>query len=164
MSAGSTIPHELSLTATSHRSSGDLPHTELGRHSPAGDAFAAIESPILRTAARRVASRWRCETREAVDLADAVERLSRLAAGVERLVVDAGAWVDQRVHSAPARRLLDLLRAEVVRSWAEHGDATQGPAILEAIERMREAIEPGWAQDFPAHLSGPDGLELLVQI
>jgi len=111
-----------------------------------------------------VASRWRCETREAVDLADAVERLSRLAAGVERLVVDAGAFVDRRVHSALARRMLDLLRAEVVRSWAEHGDATQGPAILEAIERMREGIEPGWAQDVTAQLSGPDGLELLVQI
>ena len=111
-----------------------------------------------------MASRWRCETREAVDLADAVERLSRLAAGVERLVVDAGAFVDRRVHSALARRMLDLLRAEVVRSWAEHGDATQGPAILEAIERMREAIEPRSVQDFTGRLSGPDGLELLVQI
>src|SRR3989441_11969961 len=145
MSAGSTIPHELSLTATSHRSSGDLPHTELGRHSPAGDDFAGIESPILRTAARRVASRWRCETREAVDLADAVERLSRLAAGVERLVVDAGAFVDRRVHSALARRMLDLLRAGVVPSWAEHGDATQGPAILVAIVRMREGVGTGGA-------------------
>ena len=164
MSAGSTTRRKLSLTAPSNRTPSDLRHTPPGQHAPGADDFDGIESPILRTAARRVASRWRCETREAVDLADAVERLSRLAAGVERLVVDAGAFVDRRVHSALARRMLDLLRAEVVRSWAEHGDATQGPAILEAIERMREGIEPGWAQDVTAQLSGPDGLELLVQI
>jgi len=93
-----------------------------------------------------------------------VEQLGLLAAGVERLVVDAGAAVDQRVHSVLGRSLLELLRAEVVRSWAEHGDATEGSAILQAIERMREAVEPRSAQDFITRLSGSDGLEMLVQI
>src|SRR3989454_10566663 len=41
---------------------------------------------------------------------------------------------------------------------------TQAQAILRAMERMREKIELGWAQDFTARLSGLDGLELLVQI
>src|SRR5256712_12640836 len=112
MSAGSTTRRKLSLTAPSNRTPSDLRHTPPGQHAPGADDFAGIESPILRTAARRVASRWRCETREAVDLADAVERLSRLAAGVERPVVDAGASRGRRGHSALARRMLDPLPGE----------------------------------------------------
>src|SRR6058998_602726 len=130
MSAGSIVS-QLSPTATSHRNSSDVPHPQTGRPSPAGDAFAAIGSPLLQTAARRLAGRWRDGTGEAADLAEAVEQLGLLAAGVERLVVDAGAAVDQRMHSVLGRSLLELLRAEVVRSWAEHGDATESSAILQ---------------------------------
>jgi len=111
-----------------------------------------------------LAGRWRDARGDTADLADAVEQLGLLAAGVERFVVDAGGAVDQRLRSALGRRLLELLRAEVVRGWAERGEATQVPGILQAIERMREAIEPGWAQDLTTPLSGPDSLELLVQI
>src|SRR3989441_2010393 len=118
MFAGSTTRRTLSLTA---RTLSDLRQTPSGRHSPGADDFAGIDSRILQTAARRVASRWRDESCEPRDAADAME-LGLLAAAVERLVVDG------------------------------------------AIERMREAIEPGRAQDVTAQLSGPDGLELLVQI
>ena len=114
MFAGSTTRRKLSLTA---RTLSDLRQTPSGRHSPGADDFAGIDSRILQSAARRVASRWRDEPCEPRDAADAME-LGLLAAAVERLVVDgAGA-----------------------------------------------AIEPGWAQDLTARLSGPDGLELLVQI
>src|SRR5947209_7840556 len=81
-----------------------------------------------------------------------------------RPVVVEGGGADQGAHSVVERRLLELLRAEVVRSWSANGDATQAQAILRAMERMREKIELGWAQDFTARLSGLDGLELLVQI
>jgi len=114
MFAGSTTRRTLSLTA---RTLSDLRQTPSGRHSPGADDFAGIDSRILQSAARRVASRWRDEPCEPRDAADAME-LGLLAAAVERLVVDgAGA-----------------------------------------------AIEPAWAQDFTARLSGRDDLELLVQI
>ena len=114
MFAGSTTRRKLSLTA---RTLSDLRQTPSGRHSPGADDFAGIDSRILQSAARRVASRWRDEPCEPRDAADAME-LGLLAAAVERLVVDgAGA-----------------------------------------------AIEPAWAQDFTARLSGRDDLELLVQI
>src|SRR2546425_2788016 len=164
MSPGSTAPSQLSATATSDRSQSDPRHTEKGRSSQAGEDFAAIACPILQKAARRVASRWRDETGEARDLAEVVEQLGLLAAGVRRLLVDAGAAVDQRVHSVLGRRLLELLRAEVVRSWPENGGAAYDRAMFQAIERVREAIEPDWAQDLTSRLSGPDGLELVVEI
>ena len=57
---------------------------------------------------------------------------------------------------------LGLLAAAVERLVDGAGAVDQG--VPSVMERMREAIEPGWAQDFTARLSGPDGLELLVQI
>src|SRR5713226_32311 len=106
MSAGSTSPSQLSATATSDRRPSDPRHTKTVHGSEAVEDFAAIACPILQKAARRVASRWRDEIGEARDLAEVVEQLGLLAAGVQCLLVDAGAAVDQRVHSVLGRRLL----------------------------------------------------------
>ena len=52
-----------------------------------------------------------------------------------------------------------------MRSWAESsGPAAEVPAVLVALERVREAIEPDWRHYFASRLSGPDGLQLLVDI
>ena len=67
----------------------------------------------------------------------------------------------ETVLAASGESALELLRAEVVRSWSANGDATQAQAILRAMERMREKIELGWAQDFTARLSGLDRTTLV---
>src|SRR2546427_6014764 len=73
--------------------------------------------------------------------------------------------VDARAHSVLGRRLLELLRAELIRTWGEDSTAAvQMPAMLAGIERVRESIEPDWTPYFASRLSGPDGLELLVQV
>jgi signal transduction histidine kinase len=73
--------------------------------------------------------------------------------------------LDERVRSIIGRRLLDLLRGEVVAGWPTSGapDAALQP-LLAAMERMRVAIEPNWAQSFAAHVSGSDGLALLMDV
>ena len=61
--------------------------------------------------------------------------------------------------------MLELLRAELIRTWGEDSTAAvQMPAMLAGIERVRESIEPDWTPYFASRLSGPDGLELLVQV
>ena len=73
--------------------------------------------------------------------------------------------VDPRIHSTLGRRLLELLRAEVVEGWREADvPETELLPLLVAIERVRVTIEPNWAQTFAQQLSGNDGLALLMDV
>ena len=73
--------------------------------------------------------------------------------------------VDPRVKSSLGRRLLEQLRGQVVEGWRDGGvpDAELLP-LLVAMERVRVAIEPSWAQTFAQNLSGSDGLALLMDV
>lgn len=73
--------------------------------------------------------------------------------------------VDPRIHSSLGRRLLELLRGDIVEEWREIGapDSELLP-LLVAIERVRVTIQPNWAQTFAAQLSGADGLALLMDV
>jgi signal transduction histidine kinase len=73
--------------------------------------------------------------------------------------------VDPRIHSTLGRRLLELLRSEVVESWREVGvPDTELLPLLVAMERVRVTIQPNWAQTFAQQLSGTDGLALLMDV
>jgi len=73
--------------------------------------------------------------------------------------------VDSRVNSSVGRRLLEQLRGQVVEGWRDGGvPDTELLPLLVAMERVRVAIEPSWAQTFAQHLSGSDGLALLMDV
>ncbi|HKA58731.1 MAG TPA: HAMP domain-containing sensor histidine kinase [Gemmatimonadales bacterium] len=99
------------------------------------------------------------------------ELLSLLAAAIHQTRIDAAAaavgrpQIDPRIHSPIGRRLLDLLRNNLLGGWRDSGiaDAELLPLLM-AIERVRVAIEPSWAQTFAQHLSGSDGLVLLRDV
>ncbi|MEX2156202.1 MAG: HAMP domain-containing sensor histidine kinase [Gemmatimonadales bacterium] len=119
---------------------------------------------VLQTAARQVVADWARRPRSTG--ADQVgEQLGLLAAGIHATQPDIAPVVDERVRSILGRRLLDLLRAEVIAGWPTSGasDAELQP-LLAGMERVRVAIEPSWAQSFAAHLSGADGLALLMDV
>jgi signal transduction histidine kinase len=73
--------------------------------------------------------------------------------------------VDPRIHSALGRRLLEMLRAELVERWRDFGvpDSELLPLLI-AMERVRVTIQPNWAQTFAQQLSGADGLALLTDV
>jgi signal transduction histidine kinase len=66
------------------------------------------------------------------------------------------------------RRLLELLRAEVVVRWStgrqDAPDAETMLEFLQAFEVVRTSIEPDWDAYFAQRLSGPDGLEMVVEV
>lgn len=132
-----------------------------------GDPYGGIKSPILQEAASQVAASWRNESGDAVDGAELQEVLVALARTVESQHGKALTAVDARLSSVLGQRLLELLRAETVRGW-QRGTTAPDPSLLldllEAFERVREAIEPHWANFFSSRLSGPDGLELVVEV
>lgn len=108
------------------------------------------------------------------------ERLREDAAATEevaRVVALLGAEVRSRaagatelvpvVPSALARRVLALLRAR----FLEHASRLEHPpretellSLLLAMEQAGERMAPAWDQRFADRLSGPDGLELVVEV
>jgi signal transduction histidine kinase len=72
---------------------------------------------------------------------------------------------DERLRSEVGRRVLDQLRAEVLRGWADSGipDADLPPLMI-ALEEIRDAIRPPAEQSLEAHLRGADSVELLRSI
>lgn len=72
---------------------------------------------------------------------------------------------DPRIHTSLGRRLLELLRGDVVEGWRDSGVAdTELLPLLLAMERVRVTIQPNWAQTFAQQLSGSDGLALLMDV
>jgi signal transduction histidine kinase len=66
-----------------------------------------------------------------------------------------------------ARRLLDLLRRHFVRTAVSRlgaADPSRVVGYLAAFEDFSEVLEPAWDQRFTDRLSGPDGLELVVEV
>ena len=138
-------------------------------HALGGDAR-CLPCKVLKAATRGVLARWARRPRSAGP--DEVhELLGSLATSIHQAWLDATpaapvtAQVEKRIHSAFGQRLLELLRNEVVEGWRDGGvpDSELLP-LLVAMERVRVAIEPSWAQTFAQHLSGSDGLALLMDV
>jgi signal transduction histidine kinase len=70
-------------------------------------------------------------------------------------------------RSALARRVLGMLRARFLRQVSAiqpspaPGDLLE---VLHAMERVSERLQPAWDERFSDQLSGPDGLELVVEV
>jgi signal transduction histidine kinase len=123
-----------------------------------------IPCRLLQIAANDVVAQWARRPRSTT--ADEVaEQLGLLTTGIRGARTTGAVDVDDRVRTILGRRLLDLLRAAMVAAWPDSGapDAELQP-LLAATEQVRAAIEPSWAQSFAAHLSGSDGLALLMDV
>jgi signal transduction histidine kinase len=65
------------------------------------------------------------------------------------------------------RRLVELLRGELVRGLAAAGTTPPGDAILDLFSRLelvRAALDPDWHQYFSSGVSGVNGQDLIVEV
>ena len=136
--------------------------------------LAGVSSEAITAATRRVAERWRDEVAAggagapgAGDPDTVAGVLAALALAIDQR---RPAYVTQLVpRPAPtlAHRLVQMLQTELLRSWSD-AVATVSPAAilgtLNTLEEVRRALENGAAQELGSHLSGADGLELLVEV
>jgi signal transduction histidine kinase len=113
-----------------------------------------------------VLASFRNESGDAVDRGEVRTVLIDLASRVAH-PPEEGAAAPVRAFGAPlARRLLELLRAHLIEGWM----ASRPPGledmlrILQGVERVRREVEPDWAEYFAARLTGPDALELVVEV
>jgi signal transduction histidine kinase len=132
---------------------------------------AIAERPVtaspLSLAAQRVVGAWSNEGGEALTQDEARETMDQLLR-----LVEAACSGDQLPQRGPAasilgRRLLELLRAEVLCAPVENASAAEITRLLttlQAMEKVARSLEPDWSQYFSQRLSGPDGLDLVVEV
>lgn len=134
----------------------------------------------LAEAARRVtADAFR--VREDAASSDEVERIAAVLQGAI-LAEHSGEDPGDLPRSTLARRVLGLLRAQFVEVLVALSEA-RGPEpdlgvalsdakrpepellpLLAAIQRVEQRLEPNWDTRFTDRMSGPDGLELVVEV
>jgi signal transduction histidine kinase len=137
---------------------------------PFGADARCFPCKVLKNAVRAVLARWGKRPRSTGE-EEVQELLGLVATAIHQAwfsatpSVPVRAKVDQRIHSTLGRRLLELLRSEVVEGWREVGvPDTELLPLLVAMERVRVTIQPNWAQTFAQQLSGSDGLALLMDV
>lgn len=134
--------------------------------APADD-FAGVNLPAIRTAARRVLETWSNERGDALDPTDARQTMRWVALAVDEAARGFLPSKENAATGALGRHLLQLLRAELLQTGDAGGDPAQAGDLLRvmrAIETVRAMIEPDWSQYFSSRLSGPDGLDLVVEV
>lgn len=123
--------------------------------------------PDVQEAAGRVIATWQNDRGDALTTSEAREVLQWLVTAVN-VVRDGGAVpANGPAATVLGRHLLTLLRTETLRAWSQGGEPPEmrhALATMNAIEVVGTAIEPDWAQYFGSRLSGPDGLDLVVEV
>ena len=125
--------------------------------------------PDLRRAVTRILHRWREDSGQENPGREA-ELTDALVCVAEDVVCAGRGDVPEPPEDGLVlrRRLLDLLRSELVAVWAEVGEirpeAEEMTGALQALERVREVYAPAWDDEFGVDLQGPDGLELAVEV
>ena len=93
--------------------------------------------------------------------------LTQVAVAVGRAARGEAGVVDGLPRTVLSRRLVDLTRRHLMGQAERITPAPDGSALLGllcAIEKVHWALEPDWAQHFADRLSGPDGMELVVEV
>ncbi|HET8634216.1 MAG TPA: HAMP domain-containing sensor histidine kinase [Gemmatimonadales bacterium] len=134
---------------------------------PPGDAVASALWDALQRAVERVGGEWEKVVEHAATPDEAMRQLDAIAGVLRGSVTGAELDASSLASSQLSRRLLRLVRIEFIReasALSPPPDPTQLLRLLGVMERVGEALEPDWAQHLSDRLSGPDGLELVVEV
>ncbi len=121
--------------------------------------------PTLFAAAKKITESWKNRHGDAVSLDEVSELLDLTIQAMSS--PEQNKSVDQRLRSVLGRRLLELLRTELVRHWRENPNDVDKDSVVDLLagmESVREAAEPDWDQHFASRLAGPDGLALVIEV
>ncbi len=121
----------------------------------------------LQRAARKLAEDWDAVREDASSGEEVADHVETLRAGVQAAIGGTGAPATEPSSSILDRRLLTRLRSLFLDEVTQqdpppaNGDLLRA---LQAFEQVEQAIEPAWDRRFTDRLSGPDGLELVVEL
>ena len=136
---------------------------------PDGPSGGSIAPPLwdaLREAVLWAQAEWERAVEHAAGMDEVTLHLAQLCAVIRQQASSQSADLTALPRNALSRRLLALVRAAFVEraSALPSPDAAQLLRVLSAIEQVGLRLEADWSQHFSDRLSGPDGLELVVEV
>jgi signal transduction histidine kinase len=146
---------------------GVIPLRPLPPTDASGSDAAARTASLLRAAVEEVRAAVERSGADDSARAEALVLLDVIASAIQEAARGGPLPQGGPAACALGRELLEDVRAAVLRSWRS---APPGPgaadvlALLESVERAREAIAAERWEDFRNRLAGPDGLDLVVGV
>jgi len=131
---------------------------------PAGSLSPALLAALDR-ARLGIEEEWHLVISDASSREEARQQVVVLSDGL-RAVAQGGEPGDMP-RGVLGRRLTELLRRRLLRELAAPASgipAAEALLLLAAADRIHEMVEPDWAGHFADRLSGPDGMELVVEV
>jgi len=95
------------------------------------------------------------------------DQLARLRGEVAAVAAGGTPSADGLARTVLSRRLVGLVRGALLERAARLDPPAEAAGLLHllrALEIVQQALEPDWAQHFADRLSGPDGMELVVEV
>jgi signal transduction histidine kinase len=135
-------------------------------NGPAGGGLAPPLWEALRDAVLWAQAEWARALEHASGMDEVTSHLALVAGAVRLQAAGQAPDLSGLPRNPLARRLVGLIRAGFLeRAQALPAvDATQLLRMLAAIETVSQRLEVDWSQHFADRLSGPDGLELVVEV
>jgi signal transduction histidine kinase len=160
--AGATSGERRRLTQV-----GGAPSGVWDPEGPSGDAVAPPLWDALRDATLWAQAEWERALEHASGMEEVTVHLAQLCAAIRHLASGQSPDLSALPPNALSRRLVNLLRSrflERVQALPAPPDTVQLLRLLSAIEAVSQRLEVDWSQHFADRLSGPDGLELVVEV
>jgi len=134
---------------------------------PSGGSLAPALWNALRESVLAVESRWESVIEHAASPEEVAGLVAYLCAAIRQAASGQDPDLGLVPRNALSRRLVALIRSTLLdrlESLSPPPDTAQMLHLLGAIERIGQRLEVDWSQRFTDQLSGPDGLELVVEV
>lgn len=135
--------------------------------SGGADAYDGVRNEVLKAVVGAVEQEWENTLGDAIDMDEVRAALAWIATAIDEAERGERVTGGGPAATVLGRHLLDLVRSGVIDRWESAAAAPEGATVMrfvQACERVREAVEPDWSQYFSSRLSGPDGLDLVVEV
>jgi signal transduction histidine kinase len=133
---------------------------------PTGGSLAPALWDALRDSVLWAEAEWERVIQHASGADEATAHLVQLCRAIRQEASGLAAETNLLPRNALSRRWLGLIRTAFLERAAAlpSPDSGQLLHILNALERVGQHLEADWSQRFTDRLSGPDGLELVVEV
>jgi signal transduction histidine kinase len=134
---------------------------------PSGEAVAPPLWDALRDATLWAQAEWEQVLEHASGMEEVTLHLAQICTAIRHLGSGQAPELSVLPRNALSRRLVNLVRCRFldrVQALPAPPDTVQLLRLLGAIETVSQRLEVDWSQHFADRLSGPDGLELVVEV
>ncbi len=134
---------------------------------PSGEGVAPALWDALRESVLAVQARWESVVEHAASPDEVSSHIGHLCTAIREAATDQEPGMGLVPRNALSRRLVAVIRStllERLSALSPPPDAGQVLRLLSAVDRMEQRLEVDWSQRFTDRLSGPDGLELVVEV